>query len=372
LKISFAGTRCGRALLHGLCLVRGKNLRWHLDGIVRELFSRASSNRRVPPFPPLNIATALLFGAMLQGVSPVLAQSASDATSFSLLPSAIVDGNGIFLNQIATGGELEIAGTKIRLAAAPAFGRAVTLTRDQVKAALQSGHQEFNPVQWAGAESVRVTRRSRVWSEGDLRDLLTTTLQNESIKDRGEIELRLGRPWTAVTVPDEPLVMKILDLPASGVSQHFIVRFELVAGEDRLGPWQVVAQARVMKRILVAASSTRRGQSLGEADLLVERRDVLPLREPLEESALRSSSLEFIETVPAGQPILARSVRMRPIVQRGTLVDGLVRDGSLQINMKVEVLADGLPGQMVRVRNPKTKREFYAKVQDEQTVLINL
>ena len=40
--------------------------------------------------------------------------------------------------------------------------------------------------------------------------------------------------------------------------------------------------------------------------------------------------------------------------------------------MKVEVLADGLPGQMVRVRNPKTKREFYAKVQDEQTVLINL
>jgi flagella basal body P-ring formation protein FlgA len=36
------------------------------------------------------------------------------------------------------------------------------------------------------------------------------------------------------------------------------------------------------------------------------------------------------------------------------------------------VLADGLPGQTVRVRNPKTKREFYAKVQDEQTVVINL
>ena len=34
--------------------------------------------------------------------------------------------------------------------------------------------------------------------------------------------------------------------------------------------------------------------------------------------------------------------------------------------------ADGLPGQTVRVRNPKTKREFYAKVQDEQTVLIHL
>ena len=59
-------------------------------------------------------------------------------------------------------------------------------------------------------------------------------------------------------------------------------------------------------------------------------------------------------------------------MQRGQLVDGLVRDGTLNISLKVEVLADGLPGQTVRVRNPKTKREFHAKVQDEQTVVINL
>ena len=63
---------------------------------------------------------------------------------------------------------------------------------------------------------------------------------------------------------------------------------------------------------------------------------------------------------------------MRPVVQRGQFVDGLVRDGALNIALKVEVLADGLPGQTVRVRNPKTKREFYAKVQDEQTVVISL
>ena len=82
--------------------------------------------------------------------------------------------------------------------------------------------------------------------------------------------------------------------------------------------------------------------------------------------------LELVEPVAAGQPLLARSIRPRPVVQRGQMVEGLVRDGALQINMRVEVLADGLPGQIVRVRNPKTRREFYAKVQDEQTVIINL
>jgi flagella basal body P-ring formation protein FlgA len=352
-----------------MCLVRGRNLRWHFDGIVRELFGRQRTRSSRDSSGSPTLLAALLLNGLLQGVC---ACAASEASTFSLLGAASVDGSGVRLHQVATIGGLESGAAHVKIAPSPAFGRALTLTREQIKAALRISNPELNPVPWTGAESVRITRRGRSWSEGDLRDLLATTLQNEIIKERGELELRLARPWTAVTVPDEPLTLKILDMPAGGVSQHFILRFELVAGEDRLGPWQVVAQARVMKRILVAASSTRRGQSLAEADLLVERRDVLPLREPLEESVLRNSSLEFIESVAAGQPILARSVRLRPIVQRGTLVDGLVRDGSLQIHMKVEVLADGLPGQLVRVRNPKTKREFYAKVQDEQTVLINL
>ena len=225
---------------------------------------------------------------------------------------------------------------------------------------------------WSGAVQVRVTRRTRPLNETELRELLTATLQRDFVKDKGELELRLSRPWAPVLVPDETLALKIIDLPATGVSANFITRFELSAGTDRLGPWQVVTQARVMKDVLVARSALKREQPLQASDFTTERRDVLSLREPLDEAALRNPSLDLAESVQAGQPLLARSVRQRPVVQRGQLVDGLVRDGTLNISLKVEVLADGLPGQIVRVRNPKTKREFHAKVQDEQTVVINL
>ena len=124
--------------------------------------------------------------------------------------------------------------------------------------------------------------------------------------------------------------------------------------------------------MLVARVPLRRGQPLQSSDFTIERRDVLSLREALEVDAATNPAFELIENVPAGQPLLARAMRMRPVIQRGQLVDGLVRDGAMNISLKVEVLADGLPGQTVRVRNPKTKREFYAKVQDEQTVVINL
>ncbi|HYV33159.1 MAG TPA: flagellar basal body P-ring formation chaperone FlgA, partial [Candidatus Binatia bacterium] len=111
---------------------------------------------------------------------------------------------------------------------------------------------------------------------------------------------------------------------------------------------------------------------LQEADFITERHDVLTLRDPLDRTALKNPAIELVENLPAGQPLLSRAVRLRPVVQRGQLVDGLVRDGPLNISLKVEVLADGLSGQTVRVRNPKTRREFYAKVQDDQSVLISL
>ena len=359
-------SRWGRAALHLLCLVRGGPKRWHLRGIVRELFRprRSQSGSRG------HSLCAFLLCALLGGGFPVFAFTGSPA--LILLPAAQVDGSGIYLHQLAsTSLSIPIPQT-IRLASAPAFGQAASFSREQIGELLKSLAPEFASTNWSGAFQVRVTRRVRPLAEAELRDLLTATLQKERVQDRGELELRFMRPWAPVNVPDEMLLLKVVDLPASGVGPNFIVKFELIAGADRLGPWQAVLQARVMKDILVTCLPIRRGQPLAEGEFAIERRDVLSLREPLDESALKNPSLDLVEAVPAGQPLLARSVRMRPVVRRGQMVDGLVRDGALNISLKVEALADGLPGQIVRVRNPKTKREFYAKVQDEQVVVINL
>jgi flagella basal body P-ring formation protein FlgA len=340
--------------------------------------------------------SAFLLSALLGGGLQVLAFP--EPAALDLLPAAQVDSAGIFLHQIAKtnrsilpgrtpgergkgrseSGEGDLSpltsdfAPPVRLTDAPAFGQAVSLSRVRIQELLKASAPELAAADWSGATQVRVTRRARALNERELRELLSATLRKDFVRDKGDLELRLTRPWASVLVPDETLVLKVIDLPATGVSAHFIVRFELFAGQDRLGPWQVVAQGKVMKDILVARTTLKRGDPLRDTEISTERLDVLSLREPLDEAALRNPSLELIESVQAGQPVLARSVRLKPVVLRGQFVDGLVREGALNIALKVEVLADGLPGQTVRVRNPKTKREFYAKVQDEQTVVINL
>lgn len=363
-----AGTRIGRALLHFVCLCRGGDRRWHGRGIVRELFSRSANDSRCAndanwrgPFMSLAFA-----------FQTTLAVAAPAPLELELRSAAQVDSSGIHLHQLASSLPTAVPHQPIRLADAPAFGRVASFTPEQINDLLRRAAPQLAAPAWTGASQIRIVRRARFLGEGELRELLTATLQSEQVRDKGTLELNFARPWTGANLPDESLTLRVLSLPASGVSPHFIVRFELAAGAERFGPWQMVVQARVMKDVPVARTTLRRGQPLQASDFTTERRDVLSLREPLDVEALNNPTLDLVENISSGQPLLARAVRMRPVVLRGQVVDGLVRDGAMNISLKVEVLADGLPGQTVRVRNPKNKREFYAKVQDEQTVVINL
>jgi flagella basal body P-ring formation protein FlgA len=44
----------------------------------------------------------------------------------------------------------------------------------------------------------------------------------------------------------------------------------------------------------------------------------------------------------------------------------------LMITLKVEALEDGAAGQVIRVRNPISRRDLRGKVLDEQNVLVSL
>ena len=259
---------------------------WHSRGIIRELFGPASSRQlRAEEFPsPTSqsasstapLATRVILGifliaARLSGGFEMVA--VAESSELRLLAVAQVDSGGVYLHQIVS--ESLLPPSPIRLVNAPAFGQATSLGKEQVAEILRAVAPDLASRTWAGSSQVRITRRARALGESDLRDLLTATLQSEFVKDKGDLELRFSRPWAGIRVPEETLILKVIDLPANGISPNFIVRFELLVGSDRFGPWQVVAQARVWKEVLLARAALKRGQPLQEADFTRERRDVL-------------------------------------------------------------------------------------------------
>ena len=329
----------------------------------------------LPPSRPVERSTSAPATSPLRAVDvDRVPTGTASSPVVALVDSVEVDGEGIFLDQLVTITPATPL-PHIRLAPAPGVGQATNLTRAQVATWIQTLASAVNVGAWSGAERTKITRRVRQLAETELREMLQTALQRDQVKDRGELELRLTRSWTTIAVADEPLTLKVVDLPTAGVGANFIVRFELWAGQERLGAWQLAAAAKVWKEILVAESPIKRGQLLRSAPITSERRDVLSLRETAITSSpgdTGAAEFEFKENVTAGQPILARSLRVRPVVFRGSIVDGLVQDGAMRIHLKVEVLEDGLPGHVIRVRNPRTRREMLGKVKNENTILITL
>ena len=294
---------------------------------------------------------------------------ASVTAPVAFIPAAQVDSEGVFLNQITKAAPPLPA---LKLCDAPEFGKTTELSRAQVNALIAAAAPDLATTNWNGAESIRISRRTRTFGETAMLNLLIATLQRDCVKDKGELELSLARPWTEVNLPDEPLTLKILELPTAGVTAGFITRFEIRTAREGLGIWQATLKAHIWREVWVAKSPIRRSENLGTADLTRERRDVLPVREALADFVTPDSSLEFSEPIQSGGILLNRALKPRNVVRRGQLAQAVLRDGPLSITMKVELLEDGAPGQIVRARNPLTRRDVSGKVLNDQTLLITL
>ena len=294
---------------------------------------------------------------------------AGEPADLQLAASAQVDGSGIFLKQLVKSDQpLPDA----RLGDAPAFGQTADLTREQIQNLVATAAPNLLVTNWTGADSVEISRRNHVLTETGALALLTARLQKDYVKDKGDLELNFVQPWSAPTLPDEPLTLRILELPMEGVTRAFIIRFQLCTATETVGTWQASMQAHVWREVWVAHSDLERGELISDADVARERRDVLGINESLAEFSMNDSSLQLAGMIQAGNVLLARDLKPRAVIHRGQMADALLQDGALNIMMKVEVLEDGAPGQIVRVRNPVSLRNLTGKVVNDQTISISL
>jgi flagella basal body P-ring formation protein FlgA len=248
----------------------------------------------------------------------------------------------------------------------------MSLSRQQIIDLAKDSMPDLNTTNWSGPLAVRISRRVRLLCETEAAEMLRSALQRDYVGARGELEIHFTQPWQPLTVPDEPVCLHLTEVPSAGVLPNLVAGFELWCGQERIGTWQEPLQARVWRDTPVAHSTLVRGQLLRDADITLERRDLLTQHETCIPFPVKDVSLEATTSVQAGSPVWSRLTRDRPVLRRGQVVEGLFQDGSLTISLKVESLEDGALGQTVRVRNPKTRRELYGKIQNEDLVLIAL
>ena len=312
---------------------------------------------------------------LLLGVSSLVAQVSAPtvATPEPLVAvfatGAMVRSEGVFSTDLIQGIP---ALPRVRVAPAPQVGAWSQLSRTSVVEALRIAGVDLSLVRWTGPESARISRAMRELGEAEVRDQITQELQRRFARNGGEIEVRLSRPWRSVSIPDESLDIRLLDLPTAGLQSLISLKVEGLVGGDVVGSWFQPIQVRHWCEVPVAAAALRRGQPLVEVETVLERRDVLVSRGILKALPKAVQDYELAEGLAPGQAFSDRTLRLKTVVFRGRRVDARIQAGTLEITTKVEALEDGYPGQSIRVRNPLSKREFRGVVQGEDSVLVPL
>jgi flagella basal body P-ring formation protein FlgA len=292
----------------------------------------------------------------------------ADAGEFQLNAVAAVSGDGVYLPQIFASADPLPA---IKLCDAPAFGKNLVLPREKIIELLLQNAPNC-PTNFTGGDEIKISRRARTFGESDVLGLLTARLQNDYIKDRGQLELHLAQPWSPLVLPDETLTLDVQDIPSLGVSPNFMVRFSLRTANETLGTWTANLHASVWREVCVASRQLTHGEAVTPRIFSRERRDVLSIRENIADLSSETEMLETAEDVPAGGTILERMLKPRTVIYRGQSAEAVVEDGTLSVKTKVQILDDGALGEIVRARNTASNRDLTGKVLDAKTILVSL
>jgi flagella basal body P-ring formation protein FlgA len=320
----------------------------------------------------LMAGTAFAAPAKVERISvPVAALSSEPVSTASVAPRRLQLRAELTLTRdFVTYGDL-FAGAPADLASAPAFrapalGETGTIQVGRiVEAARGAGLvRDAADLDTQGLAQVVVTRAARRLTASDLDAAVKTGLQERFGVDARAFALSIdgGAPALAIE-PELTGEAVVVDLGYDARSRRVQARL-MVPGSTamRLKPVRISGQLVETVEVVVPRRAIARGETLGKADLIVERRPrdaqtgefIGDLRAAVDKVARRA--------LFAGMPLRGGDVQREEIVAKGDLVTIVYEAPGLMITMRGRASDAGAMGDVVSVTNPQSKRVLQGTV----------
>lgn len=194
-------------------------------------------------------------------------------------------------------------------------------------------------------------------------DALTFQLTDHFLPE-GQLTLEWARPRPAEA--GAPADLTIINFP-SALSPQLLLR---VRAQTATGPAEhtLVVRAQLWRDGWALREPANRGEAVSRQSLETQRFDGLRERDAV--VAADDVDLIYARNVPTGRLLTWRDVARRPLVRRGQLIEVAASEGPLTVTLRAIALADAGRGEVVRVRNPDSRKEFSAQVVAEARALV--
>lgn len=295
------------------------------------------------------------------------------AWHFTVLPAAVVTGDIVLLGDIATpSGNIPSQSwdkfAKVKLWPSPRkYGRPMAITRPKLRNALQRylGKMASKAIL---PGSIAIQRGGKVVQKNTLSQMVTRTISNATQQLDGEAILR------DTTIPNFIFLRDAknrLDIEPLKTVQ---------AGRIGIRFREIDPTGRVVRRITggafldlwvtvpCAATPVNRNELLTPEKITYERKNLAYLRGEAWDG--RGGPYRAMRTLGAGTPIFEGDIEAVPVVAKGSRIDLIYRGTAIRLSVVAKAMEDGRVGEVIPVRNLQSKRQVYATVLDDSTVII--
>lgn len=249
---------------------------------------------------------------------------------------------------------------------APALGETGTIQVARiVEAARGAGIiTAASELEGAGQAQVVVTRAARRVLASDIEEAVKTGLQERYGVDARAFALALdgGAPSIAVE-PELTGETVVTDLSYDARSRRVMARVSVPGSMAlRLKPVRIAGQLVETVEVVVPKRAVARGETLGKADVLVERRPREGQATDLIGDPRAAIDKVATRALMAGAPLRAGDLRREEIVAKGDLVTLVYESRGLTITMRGRAGEAGAMGDVISVTNPQSKRVLHGTV----------
>jgi flagella basal body P-ring formation protein FlgA len=208
-------------------------------------------------------------------------------------------------------------------------------------------------------------------SEADVTAALARELKAHLTLE-GDLRLSLTQPWKSPNIPaNTPWELRILQSPSAGLSATSLIRFRIDCAGERIGEWQTVLRAQLLRSVWAASSQVDRGQAFSPSicqkvsvDMLHEKQAPVPAETDI-------STYQANQRLSPDQILTWKDISPRQAIRKGQFVEVIASEGTMNITMKGMAITGGGLGEDIMVRNLDSRRDISARVVDSSTARVN-
>jgi flagella basal body P-ring formation protein FlgA len=218
---------------------------------------------------------------------------------------------------------------------------------------------------------LEVKRQAQKIRGQDLEEMFTQYVRNHMPWSPEQVTFSGFRTPEVISMPRGELTYQVKALGRRDYLGEVSLLLTFFVDGVRQRSVHISGQVDVMQEVLVARQDLKRHQEIRPEMVALEAKNMagVPATALTEVSA--AMGMQTRQPIRAGEAILPRMLKGKPVVQRGDRLALVAESGNLKVETVARALEDGYQGEQVRVVNSASGKEVYGRVVGPRQVVVD-